>query len=224
MTIPLVVAIPVKDLINAKQRLVPALSPSERRELARAMLEDVLDAMVVALPGVVSGMVVLVTTDDEVQALARARGVPCWIESANRGHTAAVAFAQREAVTRRARRFLTIPGDVPCVTADEVATLCRALEGPGVVFVPSRSGRGTNAALLDPPDAMPLTFGEPSFDNHLAAARTARLSPRVVHLPGIGLDIDAPDDLPVLLERGAATRSGRLLRGFPSAARLAGAT
>jgi 2-phospho-L-lactate guanylyltransferase len=93
-----------------------------------------------------------------------------------------------------------------------------------VAFVPSRSGRGTNAALLDPPDAMPLTFGEPSFDNHLAAARGAGLSPRVVRLAGIGLDVDAPDDLPVLLERGAATRSGRLLRRLPAAARFAGAT
>jgi 2-phospho-L-lactate guanylyltransferase len=224
MTASLVVAIPVKDLVNAKQRLVPALSPSERRDLARAMLEDVLDAMVAVFPGVVPGTVVVVTTDDEVQALARARGVTCWLEPANRGHTAAVAFAQREAVTRGAHRFLTIPGDVPCVTPDELVTLCGALDGPGVAFVPSRSGRGTNAALLDPPDALPLTFGEPSFDNHLATARATGLSPRVLHLPGIGLDVDAPDDLPALLERGAATRSGRLLRGFPSAARFAGAT
>ncbi|HUM14808.1 MAG TPA: 2-phospho-L-lactate guanylyltransferase [Candidatus Nitrosotalea sp.] len=219
MTSPLVAAIPVKDLVNAKQRLVPALSPPERRELARAMLEDVLDAMIIALPGVV----IVVTTDDEVQALARARGVDCWIESANRGHTAAVAFAQREATARGAARFLTIPGDVPCVTPEEVATLCRALDGPGVVLVPSRSGHGTNAALLEPPGAMALTFGEPSFENHLAAARTAGLSPRVVRLSGIGLDVDAPDDLPALLERGAATRSARLLRGFPSAARFAAA-
>ncbi|HEX7212791.1 MAG TPA: 2-phospho-L-lactate guanylyltransferase [Methylomirabilota bacterium] len=220
MTIPLVAAIPVKDLINAKQRLIPALSPSERRDLARAMLEDVLDVMTAALPDAV----IIVTTDDEVRALARARDVTCWIEPANRGHTAAVAFAQREAAARGARRFLTIPGDVPCVTLDEVATLGRALEGPGVAFVPSRSGRGTNAALLDPPSAMALTFGEPSFDNHLAAARAAGLSPRVVHLPGIGLDVDAPDDLPVLLERGSATRSGRLLRGLPAAARFAATT
>lgn len=224
MTTPLVVAVPVKDLVNAKQRLVPALSPSERRDLACAMLEDVLDAMAAAFPRLLPGAVVVVTTDDEVQALARAREVTCWIEPANRGHTAAVAFAQREALARGAGRFLTIPGDVPCVTADEIVTLCGALDGPGVAFVPSRSGRGTNAALLDPPDAMPLTFGEPSFDNHLAAARGAGIGPRVVHLPGIGLDVDAPDDLPVLLERGAATRSGRLLRGFPSAARFAGAT
>ncbi|MGH7300023.1 MAG: 2-phospho-L-lactate guanylyltransferase, partial [Candidatus Rokuibacteriota bacterium] len=47
----LLAAVPVKDLVNAKQRLVPALAPRERRELARAMLEDVLDAAVAALPG-----------------------------------------------------------------------------------------------------------------------------------------------------------------------------
>jgi 2-phospho-L-lactate guanylyltransferase len=218
--VSLVAAVPVKDLINAKQRLVPALSPTERRELARAMLEDVLDAMVAALPGAVA----VVTTDAEVIDLARARGVECLVESANRGHTAAVAFAQREAAARRAARFLTLPGDVPCVTPDEIVTLCRALdEEPGVAFVPSRSGRGTNAALLRPPAAMPLTFGEPSFENHLAAARAAGLDPRVLHLPGIGLDVDAPDDLPVLLERGAGTRSGRLLRTFRSGAPSAGA-
>jgi 2-phospho-L-lactate guanylyltransferase len=214
----LLLAVPVKDLVNAKQRLIPVLSPSERRALARAMLEDVLDAVVAALPG----SVLVVTTDPEVQAVARAVGVEALAEIANRGHTAAVAFAQREAVSRGAARFLTLPGDVPCVTPREIAALCAALaEDPGVVFVPSRSGRGTNAALLAPPDAIPLTFGEPSFENHLKTARAAGLAPRVLELPGVGLDVDAPEDLPVLLERGPATRSGRLLRGFPSGARLA---
>jgi 2-phospho-L-lactate guanylyltransferase len=216
----LLLAVPVKDLVNAKQRLIPALSPSERRELARAMLEDVLDAAAAALPGAV----LVVTTDPEVQAVARARGVECLTESANRGHTAAVAFAQREAVARGAARFLTIPGDVPCVTAEEIIALCDALEeAPGVVFVPSRSGLGTNAALLAPPDVIPLTFGEPSFENHLKTARAVGLTPHVRELPGIGLDVDAPDDLPMLLERGPSTRSARLLRGFPAGARSAGA-
>jgi 2-phospho-L-lactate guanylyltransferase (CobY/MobA/RfbA family) len=103
-----------------------------------------------------------------------------------------------------------------------VRTLCAALdEAPGVVFVPSRSGVGTNAALLAPPGVMPLTFGEPSFANHLAAARAAGLAPRVLQLSGIGLDVDAPEDLPVLLERGSHTRSARLLRGFRSGAQPA---
>ena len=216
----LIAAVPVKDLVNAKQRLVPALSPAQRRDLAQVMLVDVLEALVAALPG----SVVVITTDPEVQTLARAAGAECWIESANRGHTAAVAFAQQQAAARGAARFLTVPGDVPCVTADEVATLCGALdEAPGVVFVPSRSGLGTNAALLAPPGAMPLIFGEPSFANHLAAARAVGLTPRVLRLPGLGLDVDAPDDLAALLEQGPHTRSARLLRGFRSGAQPAGA-
>jgi 2-phospho-L-lactate guanylyltransferase len=211
--VSLLLAIPVKDLVNAKQRLVPALSPAERRALARTMLEDVLEAALAARVG----DVVVVTTDPAVQALARSAGARTLAESANRGHTAAVAFAQDEAVARGATRFLTLPGDVPCVTADEIAIVCETLEAaPGVVFVPSRSGRGTNAALLAPPGVIPLTFGEPSFENHLRTARTAGLAPHVLELPGIGLDVDAPEDLPVLLANGAATRSGQLLRAFQS--------
>ena len=52
-------AVPVKDLVNAKQRLIPLLGADERRALARAMLEDVLAALAAALPG----PIFVVTTD-----------------------------------------------------------------------------------------------------------------------------------------------------------------
>ena len=213
-----VVAVPVKDLVNAKQRLVSFLSPLERSELARAMLQDVLEALGRAR----LGEVLVVTRDPSVQALARRHGAAILSEDDNRGHTEAVARAQQAALARGARRFLTIPGDVPCATAEEVATLAAALPpGPGVAFVPSLSGFGTNAALLEPPGLLPLKFGEPSFNNHLLAARAAGLNPVVVRLPGIGLDIDAPEDLRLLLERGASTRSARLLEDLAVSARLA---
>ena len=214
----IVVAVPVKDLANAKQRLVAFLSPSERSDLARAMLEDVLDALARAR----LGSVIVVTREPEVEALATRHGAGTLREESNLGHTEAVAHAQRAALTRGAKRFLTIPGDVPCVTAGELHALADApLEAPGVVFVPSLSGFGTNAALLEPPDVMPLKFGEPSFDNHLFAARAAGLRPLVQRLPGIGLDIDAPEDLVLLLERGPSTRSARLLASLDVPARLA---
>jgi 2-phospho-L-lactate/phosphoenolpyruvate guanylyltransferase len=112
---------------------------------------------------------------------------------------------------------------VPCATTAELTALAAALpSGPGVVFVPSLSGFGTNAALLEPPDALPLKFGEPSFDNHLVAARDAGLQPLVLRLPGVGLDIDAPEDLALLLERGPSTRSAALLISLGVPARLAG--
>lgn len=215
-----VVAVPVKDLVNAKQRLVRALSPSERMALARAMLHDVLRALVRAPLDARW----LITRDPEVTATARDYGVEVISEAVNQGHTAAVAAAQTLAVRAGARVFATIPGDVPCVTADEIeALVTRAgAESPAAVFAPSHSGLGTNGAALCPPGAMPLTFGEPSFDNHLRVARERELVAHVLALPGLGLDVDGPADLPLLLARGAQTESGRLLARWSIAERLAG--
>ena len=206
----IVAAVPVKDFVNAKQRLVPALGAAERAALAAAMLEDVLAALAAAR----LDCVWVVTREPAVSALTRARGAAPLAEDTNRGHTAAVARAQTEATRLGARVFLTVPGDVPCVTADEIRRLAEAATPGGPVFVASRSGLGTNGAALAPPDAMPLTFGEPSFDNHLAAARARGLEPRVLSLPGLGLDVDAPDDLAALLAAPGATVSARLVAAW----------
>jgi 2-phospho-L-lactate guanylyltransferase len=216
--VDILAAVPVKDLPGAKQRLAGLLGPEERATLVLAMLEDVLAALQRAfLDGVY-----LVTRDPSVMELGRRYGARPAAEDANRGHTQAVAQAQALAREVGARRFLTIPGDVPAITPEEIATVIRALpEGRGAVFVPSVSGLGTNAALLAPPDAMPLRFGEPSFEDHLSAARARGLAPAVLRLSGVELDVDAPADLALLLERGPDTRSAALLRRLGVPGRLA---
>ncbi|MCI0546020.1 MAG: 2-phospho-L-lactate guanylyltransferase [Candidatus Rokubacteria bacterium] len=214
-----VAAVPVKDLVHAKQRLAAFLAPAERPPLVRAMLEDVLDALAAA-PSV--DEVWVVTRDDAVQSLARARGMTCLTEPDNRGHTAAVALAQAEARQRGIGRFLTLPGDVPCVTAAEIERLVDVATPPrAVAFAPSLSGLGTNGAALAPPDVLTLRFGEPSFANHLEAARRRGLSPAVIRLPGLGLDIDTPEDLRLLLDRGQRTRAAACLTAMGISVRLA---
>ncbi len=212
----MICAVPVKDLVNAKQRLVPALTPDQRRELATAMLRDVLQALGAAgLDGVW-----VVTRDPEVCAIARSFGADPLVpptDAENSSHTAAVAFAQAEAVRRGARAFLTIPGDVPGVTATEIRALAAAAREGAPALAPSRSGHGTNGVALVPPAAMPLKFGEPSFQNHLTAARALGLDPRVQELRGLGLDVDAPEDLRALLAEAPATASARLVRHWSSA-------
>lgn len=212
-----IIAVPVKDLVNAKQRLMPVLSADERRELADAMLRDVLAALVAAG----TGEVWVVTRDSAVTALARGLGARVVAEAENRGHTAAVAQAQAEAARAGADVFATVPGDTPCVTAPEIAELIAVARaaGPGAVLVPSRSGLGTNGVALAPPGAMPLTFGEPSFDNHVGVARGLGLGPRILRLPGLGLDIDAPEDLLALAAEAPESRSGSLLARWGIAAR-----
>ena len=215
----IVAAVPVKDVVNAKQRLMRVLDGRERRELARAMLVDVLKA----LGGAALDQVWVVTREPEVATLARSLGAEPLAEAETRGHTA-VATAQAEAARQGASAFLTIPGDVPCVSAAEIRTLVQALTAPPVVVLtPSRSGLGTNGVLLAPPSAMRLRFGEPSFDGHVVAARALQLDVRIVRLPGLGLDVDAPEDLSMLLAEGAATESGRLLTSWQITERLVAA-
>jgi 2-phospho-L-lactate guanylyltransferase len=216
----IVAAVPVKDLENAKQRLVRLLTPGERSELARAMLGDVLRALKSAR----LDRVWVVTRELAVAMIAHPLGAHPLAEEDNRGHTAAVARAQAEAMQLGASVFITVPGDVPCVTADEIRALADAAAAArAAVFAPSRSGLGTNGVALRPPDAMRLRFGEPSFDNHLSAARALGLAPRALTLPGLALDIDAPDDLAELLDRPAGTETQRLLSGWRLPERLAAA-
>jgi 2-phospho-L-lactate guanylyltransferase len=208
--VSVVAAIPVKDLVNAKQRLTTLLDPLQRSLLARAMLQDVLAAL-----GRSRGVEPwLVTRDAEVETIGRAHAVRVVREDENRGHTAAVAFAQRAAAAEGATVFLTVPGDVPCVTPDEIETLAAQAmtRPPSAAFAASRSGLGTNGVALAPPAVMPLTFGEPSFANHLATARAHGLVPHVLTLPGLALDVDTPDDLAALLAHDADTESRRLVR------------
>lgn len=217
----IVLAIPVKDLVTAKQRLARVLTPEQRRALARAMLGDVLRAA----REVGVDRLWVVTREPRTAALARALGAEPLGEDANRGHTAAVAAAQAAATRVGARVFATIPGDVPCVTGAEIRALVEAVAGAaGVAFTPSRSGLGTNGAALAPADVMPLRFGEPSFEAHLAAARTRGLASRILHLPGLGLDVDGPADVRALCVEGPHTESGRLVSGWALDQRLLTAT
>src|SRR5262249_58108019 len=144
---PRVVAVPIKDLTHAKQRLTSVLSVGERGELARAMLGDVLRALAAAD----LGRVWVVTRDPAAAAIARSLGAEPLAEAENLGHTAAVALAQGEAARRGVRVFLTVPGDVPCVTADELRQLANGVREGAPVLVPSPSGLGTHGGALAPP-------------------------------------------------------------------------
>ena len=203
--------VPVKDLGNAKQRLAGVLGQPERTALFRAMLQDVLDALSGAksLAGIV-----LVTRDEEAMALAQGYGAECLIEPENRGHTAAVVFAATALARRGAGALLQVPGDIPRITSGEVeAVIAAHASAPAVTIVPSRDHCGSNAVLCSPPDVFPFRFGDDSFHPHLAAARAIGIEPTVIERPGIGLDIDTPDDLETFLATPSETRAYRLLAG-----------
>ena len=206
--------VPVKDFDGAKQRLAGALDRPARIALFRAMLEDVLEALsgVASLAGIL-----LVTRDPEAVALAGRYGAECLIEPENRGHTAAVELAARTLAGRGAGGLLQVPGDVPRVTVAEIEAVVAAhAPAPAVTIAPSRDRLGSNALLCSPPDVFPFRFGSDSFYPHLAAARAIGIEPAVVERPGLGLDVDTPDDLEAFLASPSDSRAYRLLAGRAS--------
>jgi 2-phospho-L-lactate guanylyltransferase len=190
--------VPVKELTGAKQRLSSCLSPEERRALATAMLEDVLDA--VSAVGELGGVLV-VTVDPAATSLAGRYGARIVTEGARDGHTGAVTAAAHLLVREGRAGMITLPGDIPRLSSAEIAaTLTAHRAAPAFTIVPAHDDLGSNTIICSPPDAVPLRFGEDSFYPHLAAARACGIDPLIVRQPGIGMDIDHPADLVAFLK------------------------
>ena len=214
------IVIPVKNLASAKQRLAPALEPEERAALATAMLKDVFEAVA---SWARRPQVAVVTGDAEARSLARQCGFELLDDRNEAGESAAVEHATRALEAQGATSTLVIPGDIPLVTAAELEAIYAAAPPAGAVLVPSHDGRGTNAALRTPASLFPLRFGNDSFLPHRAAAAATGLPLVVLTLPGIGLDVDTPQDLAALVAAPGERRSQRLAREWNLDERLAAA-
>ena len=204
--------VPVKELDRAKERLALVLPPERRRALMLAMLEDVLTALAAA-SGL--GRLAVVTVDVEARRLATRYGARILELGARDGHTGAVT-AMARILAAEGHDMLTVPGDIPRVTAAEIAAVVEARKpAPSLTIVPARDELGSNAMLCSPPLVMPFRFGDNSYFPHLATARSLGIEPTIVQLPGIGLDIDQPEDVEAFLSASPhmATRAYLSLRG-----------
>jgi 2-phospho-L-lactate guanylyltransferase len=197
--------VPAKDLAQAKRRLAGVLTAEERQGLARAMLEDVLAALagVLALAGTI-----VVTREAALAATAHSFGARVIADLRHDGPNAAIMLAANELSAEGAAGMLAIPADVPLATSAEISEILTAPQTrPAVTLVPALADMGTNAVALMPTDAIPIRFGKQSFFHHLEAALERGVTPRILRLRGIGLDIDRPEDLAEFLACGSATLS-----------------
>jgi 2-phospho-L-lactate/phosphoenolpyruvate guanylyltransferase len=193
--------LPVKSFPRAKQRLRPGLDGAMRRQLAEAMLGDVLDALAASAVD----EVVVVTAGATVRRIAEQAGAQV-LEEREEGHNVAATRGIEWALQVGADRALLVPGDCPALDPAELdALLARALVSPSALIVPDRHGTGTNALLLSPPDALRPSFGPGSAQRHAALARAGGIDHEVVEVPSLALDIDTPADVAALAslsERG----------------------
>ncbi len=206
---PVWAVVPVKPFEVAKVRLAPVLSKPERIRLARAMLEDVLDAIGACRR--LAGLIV-VTRDRDAAAMARQRGGIALAEEAGIGLNGALHVAVRRLACVRGGGMIVVPSDIPQVTArtiDEVAVLLA--RPPAVVLARAISDGGTNLFACRPADAVASSFGPDSFHRHGGTARSAGIAPEVIENDDVGRDLDRPEDLAAFLALRSPTRTHTLL-------------
>lgn len=189
-----VAIIPVGALEGAKSRLGAVLDAEERHDLSLAMARRTI-AAAVAAEGIAETLVV--TPDDAVRSLATELGARPLLQR-DSGLNRGIVAARGEAIAGGADAMVVLPIDLPDISPVAIeailATLAESPSRPLVALVPDRHGRGTNALLVAPPDAIETCFGGDSASAHAAAARAA--GARLVVLDGpLALDLDTPDDL-----------------------------
>lgn len=211
MTTRVWAAVPVKEFTGAKQRLSGMLSPAHREILAATMLEDVLAALAgsTRLAGILVNTVDPLATD-----LAHRYGARVVAEDPRNGHTAAVSGLARIILRENLGALMTLPGDIPGATSAEIdAVVSSCPDAPSFTIVPAHDELGSNTVLCNPPEVIPLRFGDDSFFPHLITARSHGIEPTIVRCPGIGLDIDHAVDLRAFMRSpvSARTRTRALL-------------
>ena len=208
---PGILLIPVKDLSNAKQRLGAALDQARRSQLAEAMLRDVL----AAAAGIRSRVdIALVTGDARAQALAAEFEFLVIEDTRNESETAAIEMATAWSEDIGYDTTMVIPGDIPLARGEELQQVLDAAPPEGMVMVPAYDRRGSNCILRRPASIIPLRFGNDSFLPHCEAMKRTGKELIILEMPGIGLDVDNPHELELLLACEGETNAQRLLRSW----------
>lgn len=185
------VIIPVKRLENAKSRLSPFLTEGERKQFCLKMLEDILKTVKSTKR---IHQIVVVSEDPEMFHVAKNFGVT-YLRERKIGLNEAVSEAIGWCIEKGVTSVLVLPADIPLVTPVDLNRMLALRKNASIVISPSRSGKGTNALLLTPPNACQTFYGPYSFQRHLDEASKRRISFRKFRSQRIALDIDTVKDL-----------------------------
>jgi 2-phospho-L-lactate/phosphoenolpyruvate guanylyltransferase len=181
---PHAVLVPVKAFTFAKVRLSPALRPSERIALSRAMAERVIGAAG-------SDPVAVVCDDRDVAGWARSLGALV-IWEPGRGLNGAVDAGVRRLAGLGARQVTVAHSDLPLAT-----DLTWVGRFAGVTLVPDRRDDGTNVIGVPAESGFVFSYGPGSFARHVAEARRLGVALRIVRSTLLSWDVDLPADLGV---------------------------
>ena len=188
------VVVPVKSFSQAKQRLAPRLSASERADLARIMAAHVVS---VAAPF----EVFVVCDDSEVADWARGLGVEA-VKCPGAGLNRAVSQGVEHLRQQSFRRAIIAHGDLPFASGFAQFAGEGASEEASAYIAPDRWESGTNVLSIPVDSDFAFSYGPGSFRRHAEEAKRLALKVEICRDADLSWDIDLPRDLsPEVLAR-----------------------
>lgn len=196
--------IPVSRFSDAKTRLSPKLTVSERENLLKAMLKDV----VKALNGSVENIIVI-SSDDDVLNYVTDLGVTTLKENGVTDLNGALTQAIKNC-SNQCDNVLIIPSDVPLIKKSHVNAVLTKSKEFDVIIAPAKGG-GTNA-LLCPSSDFSVKFGNYSFFEHIKEAKRKDLMFKIYDSFYLSLDVNTAEDLGEIMLHGDETETRDYLR------------
>lgn len=180
--------VPVKSFEDAKLRLAPVLSLSDRRHLARELASGVIRAAA-GLPSFV------VCDDHDVASFSEALGATV-IWTPGLGLSGAVTEGVARLASSGFESAVVAHSDLP---RPEGISRVGAESPPDVItIVPDRRRDGSNVIALPCAAGFRFSYGRGSFARHCDEAARCRLELRVLHDHDLSDDVDVPGDLALL--------------------------
>lgn len=177
---------------DAKSRLATILSPSERSELARLMLKDVLVKVLHSDVDVVEVASTSMAFEPPVEDVS-------WIYVPHPLDTLVNSYLEMVAEHIPDEQVMVVMADLPLITVRNIHDI--ASSTADVVIAPGRFG-GTNVMKIAKPDRFEARYYDLSFLTHLRRAEQRGLSVEVYDSFYTSVDIDEPTDLIELLIHG----------------------
>ena len=199
--------IPVSKFSNAKTRLSPFLSDTEREELLKAMLEDVTKTLKKLVD-----KVIIISKDKEVLTYAKTLKVDTLIENEESKNLNSALTQAMEYCRGKTRKILIVPSDVPLISKTNIKILIKQAQKLDFLIIPSKGG-GTNTLIIKPM-GIDMKFGEFSFKKHIEEAEDKGYSPIVHDSFYMSLDVNTTEDIGEIMIHGKNTKTKDYLKSL----------
>jgi 2-phospho-L-lactate guanylyltransferase len=191
--------VPLKTLDRAKRRLAPVLSEELRKGLVIAMAQDVLSALEESES---IEKILLVSSEHEAGRMLKGKKLDIFYSDRDEGLNQELEFAAAYARAQGADRVLIVHGDLPLLNAQSIEHFVQDLPQDAARAVGCKNGTGTNLLLSSLPLRIRLKYGRNSLQKFVDEASACGLPLETVIDERLGMDIDIPEDLFMLMKQG----------------------